>query len=773
MSSLNRHCRTFLPLVLSLTAPLLAQKGGHEALDFEQILTKPGDFVPKPPRAGLLPGETKAVWRAMEVPGNIEVVDRYELQTRGTQRLFHGGRLRAALRAAGSNIEEGGSVPPFDFVSADTIRVVTADGVFHWKLGSDQAERILLTFPAARASAIAPKDAAVAGIVDDDLFVRARDGVARRITWDGAHEELEYGLAAHRAEFGIQSGLFWSPDGQRLAFYREDKRTIAPYPYAEVLGEAPAPIHGRYPMAGDRHSRVQVGVYDVGEQSVRYLESRRDEDTYWTNVTFSTDGNSIYVALVHRNQSQCDLVEFDAISGKERRVLLSESDPEWVEPEHGPRFLADGTFLWLSSRGGFRQLWRHAADGAVLWPETTARFDIRSILAIAPDETRLWIEGSGEDPRENHVFEVWLGRPDPPISLSARAKEKCVTSWGRGWHTATVRADGTILDTMSSLQTPDMVSVLPPEGGRWILGAAADPYARFAVGRQEFFTVQTGDGATLHAHAILPPYPDPLRKSPILLYVYGGPHVQLVRNVFGGGASPWLHYMASRGYVVIRCDGRGTPGRGIEFEQAIFRHLGELEVLDQLAAVDTAAKLFPFADRERVGVHGWSYGGYMTLRLMTMSPTTFRCGVSGAPVTDWTQYETGYTERYMDTPTENPDGYASAAVLPYVDRLAGRLLLVHGTNDQTVMWSHAMRFLGAAIAADKLVDFMAYPMDLHGLRGASRVHFQRLMTRYFEEHLPAPTQIRPSPVSESREGGDGDSDDTNRQGDDEAKSKRG
>ncbi|MFO1052476.1 MAG: prolyl oligopeptidase family serine peptidase [Planctomycetota bacterium] len=737
-------------ILATVATPLAAQKGGHEELTLDAILEHPEDFVPKLPRCGFLPGEMTAVYQVSEVPGKIEVVDRFDVKTRGTTRLFHGDQIREALRAGGASIEQGGTVPPFTFQSLSRVRVETRDGVYDWTPGTPKAERTLELFPKASASAIAPGDVAVAAIVDGDLSVRGADGKLARVTWDGHAEDIEYGGAAHRSEFGITGGLFWDAQGRRLAFYREDKTGIPLYPYADYTTTPPKPVHGRYPMAGGPNSRVTVGVYDRTDGSLRYLETVGDPDVYWTNITFDRSGEKVIVALVTRSQQQCDLVEFDAHTGKRLHTLLTETDPEWVEPENPPVFLPDGSFLWLSSRDGYRRIWHHAADGTMVWPENEGRFDVRSIVHVAADGSKLWLSASGPDPRENHLYEVRIGRPMPVMALNAQAKMKSLTNWGRGWHDAEVRDDGVVLDKWSSMQSPGMVTVLTPDGGRWIVGAAADPLVRYQVGRNEFFTVETADGATLQAHAILPPFPDVLRKAPILLYVYGGPHLQMVRDTWAGGANLWLQYMASRGYLVIRCDGRGTPCRGIEFEQAIHRHLGEIEVFDQLSAIDTAAKLFPFADRSRVGVHGWSFGGYMTLRLLTMAPGEFTCGVSGAPVTDWRQYETGYTERYMDTPEENPDGYENSSVLPFVKNLKDHLLLVQGTDDKTVMWSQSMNFLQRCIDQQKLIDFMAYPMELHGLKGKSKQQFYRLMTRYFEEHLPAPIPMRTLPPAPAK-----------------------
>jgi dipeptidyl-peptidase-4 len=310
-----------------------------------------------------------------------------------------------------------------------------------------------------------------------------------------------------------------------------------------------------------------------------------------------------------------------------------------------------------------------------------------------------------------------------------------------GFHSCKVSETGWILDSWSQLYHPGLVQVFQPGARRWFVHQEMDPLAGWARPTHRLFQVEAEDGTPLHGHVMFPAKVDNIRKAPVLLYVYGGPHSQLVQHRWLGGANLWLYHMASRGYVVVRLDGRGTSGRGIDFAQAIHRGVGEIEVIDQLAALEHIRQNYPFADVDRVGVHGWSYGGYMTLRLMLMAPEQFHVGIAGAPVTDWSQYETGYTERYMDTPQENPEGYASSSVLPYVGNLQGRLMVVHGTDDKTVMWSHAMRFLDACIDQGKPVDFMAYPMQQHGLRGKARAHFSRKMTDYFLEHLPLPEPL--------------------------------
>lgn len=724
----------------ALCGPARSQEA-RAPIPLEVAVDQPGRLVPRLPEFGIVPGTPArlfSITRA-EAEGQQDRVDAMDPATKAREALFDAATLNAALAAAGAQVENPARVPQFSFADASTVRVELGGVVYGWPIGAEKAEARLVVPANAGAQAIAPGDAAVAAIVAHDLVVRSADGDTRRVTFDGRPQDIVYGGAAHRAEFGIKDGLWWDASGRRLAFSREDMRPIDVYPYADYRTLPAQPEHGRYPMAGRTHSRVQIGVFDREAMRLVYLEGDPDADVYWTNVTFSPDGAQVYVALVDRAQSNMELCRFDAETGARLDVLLRESSPRWIEPEHGPIFLPDGeSFLWFSSMDGHRHLYRHALDGKLLHRETHGPFDIRSLVRISPDASTAYVMAGGADPCHQHLFHVRLGAPTPPMQLDSNpeAKLRGLTQYGPGFHLCEVADDGTILDAWSSLDRPGYLFVHLPDGTRELLAQAEDPLAPYLIGNQQRFTVEAEDGTTLHGHVLLPPRPTRRSRHPVLLYVYGGPHAQLVQERWQGGASPWLQFMASQGYVVVRLDGRGTPHRGIGFEQAIHRHLGELEVLDQVRALEWVRANVPYADLDRTGVHGWSYGGYMTLRLMLLEADRFVCGVSGAPVTDWARYETGYGERYMDTPQENPEGYEASSVLPLAGRLKGQLLLVHGTDDKTVMFSHSMAFLRAAIDAGKDLDFMAYPMALHGLRGADRAHFQRKMTAFFAEHLP-------------------------------------
>ena len=638
---------------------------------------------------------------------------------------------RAALQAIGKPAPAKGKAafPAWSWVDATTLRLATADAIYYWHPGEEQAQRVLplpLQGADRARTAIAPDDQHLAFVRDEDLVVAGRDGAQRRITWDGS-EDIVYGGGAHREEFGIQGGLFWSPTGNRLAFYREDQRPIALYPYQDPTAMPPHAVHGRYPMAGRADSIVQVGVYDVASRSLRWLENDPTQDLYWTNVTFSPDGSSVYVALVNRGQDHLDLARFDATTGARLGTVLQEDNPHWIEPEHGPRFLADGRFLWWSSRDGHRHLYLHDTDGRQLLQITRGTFDVQELLGFNADQTALWFHASGEDPRMRHLFAAKLDGSD--IKQLTR---------DRGTHHCALSPDGSYaLDTWSNFETPASQQFVDLAGGAAppaAIPAPPNPLAKVQLPSQRAFQVKADDGTVLYGHLLLPADLDETKRYPVLLYVYGGPHAQLVTDSYLGGAPLWLAALANDGYIVCRLDNRGTPNRGIEFEQAIHRQLGTVEVQDQLKGVDWLVQQ-SFVDPARIGVHGWSFGGYMTLRLMLLAPERFACGVAGAPVTDWAMYETGYTERYMDTPAENPDGYKGSSCLPLAGKLKGRLLLVQGTDDKTVMWAHSLQFVDRSVDAGVLLDYFPYPMQVHGLVGRDRVHFMRLLKDHLDRYL--------------------------------------
>ncbi len=727
--------RALLVTSLSLAAGLGAQvhqdrpaRAGHP-LTLDRILDNPRSLMAPLPTVQWIPGtDSFSMLRPGASPDQQLVVA--FAASGGHRDLFDLERFRVAMAAAGmpgaKNLK--GLPAAFGWVDRNTLRVQAPDGVYHWDVNGAAAVRRLSLPPGAGSVTCSKRDTRAAYLLNHQLFVQEGTERYAMVTEDGS-EDVVYGGAAHRAEFGIHDGLWWGPNERYLACYREDLSPIAIYPYADHTVMPPKRIHGRYPMAGQVHSAVKVGIYDTEGRSLHYLEAEttadgKAKDVYWTNVTFGPKGEKIYVAIVNRDQDHMDLVRFDLATGRREKILFSEEDKEWIEPEQGPIFLPDksGRFLWFSPRDGYRHLYLYDPDGTLVRQVTRGSFDVRQLVSLAGGKA--FVMASGTNPLEMHLFEV---------DMESRENSMLRRTVDPGWHSCQVSESGSfVLDHFSNLETPGVLKDLSRDGTSLHRMAAGNRIQNLPP--QEFFQVTAKDGTQLHGHLFLPPGLDKGRRYPLLLYVYGGPHSQLVRNAFLGGGNLWLAYMATRGVLVARLDGRGTDNRGIEFCQKVFRKLGLLEVEDQVAAVKELLKR-PYVDGNRIGVHGWSYGGYMTLSLMVRHPDLFLCGAAGAPVTDWAQYETGYTERYMDTPRQNPKGYEDTTVLPLAKNLKGRLLILHGTNDKTVMWSHSLAFVDRCIDAGVLLDYMPYPMQEHGIRGKDRKHLYRLLTRFFEERL--------------------------------------
>ncbi len=625
-----------------------------------------------------------------------------------------------------------------------------AGGLFELDLERSTLRRLLDLPDDAEAQSVSPDHKQAAYSKDKNVFVRKPDGTVFQVTQDG-FEFLTYGLSVSRVEFGIKDGLWWDPTSRRLGFYSEDLRPILPYPFIDWKPRPAKHVLGRYPMAGQAGSSVRVGVYDSHTDEIVWLATDPTVDEYLTNVTWGPKGESIYVAHVNRAQNAMQLVRYDATTGKKVATLFEETDEQWVEPEHGPIFLPDdsGRFLWFSPRDGFNHLYLYTGDGHLLQQVTKGKFDVASFLEWRKGHPgEFFFTATGKDPRDMHLF---LGRIVPPkaqVEFTNPTDAKIAFEDGQtfrqvttepGQHSPVISPNGdAVLDTWSRLGALPQTDVIAVDTGKaTTVNRSRSPLTDYALGEESFFQTKTDDGQDLYGYMIAPPERQEGKKYPVLLWVYSGPHSQFVKNEFMGGlgaSNLWLHYMATHGFVVLRVDGRGTLNRGINWVQCIHRHLGDLEVKDQVAALDKVISM-GFADPDRVGVHGWSYGGFMTLSLVTKAPKRFKAAVAGAPVTDWRYYETGYGERYMDRPQENEKGYDQADPGRHIKDLQARLLVVHGSGDKTVVWQNTLDFLEKSIQAGKDVEYFVYPGRLHGLRGKDRQHFMRKMTAFFQRNL--------------------------------------
>lgn len=569
---------------------------------------------------------------------------------------------------------------------------------------------------------------AVAYVLDGNLFVSVPgEEEARQITSDGS-ADIAYGEAAHRSEFGIKKGIFWSNDGSNVAFYRIDQHSIPDYPLVDQQVVPATTNNIRYPMAGRASQEVTIGVYDLASSELAYLDTSEPEDEYLTNLTWAPNDSMIYLAVVNRDQNHMWLKRYDAISGEFEKLFFEETDEQYVEPEHGVMFHPENEnrFLWFSERDGWQHLYQYHTQGPMISQVTKGEFDVTEFHGFVPKSNSILVSSKEVSPLETHLYRVNL-----------EDGESTILTTEEGSHSATLSPSGDrFLDSWSSIETPWNIQVAATKQGKVQeeLYQADNPFDEMSVGTMEMVKLTAEDGTPLYGRVIKPVGFDSEQQYPAIVYVYGGPHVQLVENRWLGGASMYLYYLAQQGYVVWTLDNRGTPGRGIDFEQAVHRQLGTKEIEDQITGA-TYLKSLPYVDAERVGVHGWSYGGFMTTNLMTRTPGVFKVGVAGGPVIDWSLYEVMYGERYMDTPEQNPEGYEEALLTNYADDLEGKLLIIHGQQDDVVVPQHSFQYIRRCVELGKQVDYFPYPTHPHNVRGRDRMHLLEKITLYFDENL--------------------------------------
>ncbi len=541
-------------------------------------------------------------------------------------------------------------------------------------------------------------------------------------------EDVCYGQVVHRHEFGIQRGTFWSPDGKKLAFYRKDESMVTDYPLVDVSQRVAELKSIKYPMAGMASHHATVGIYDLSTGETVYLNTGKPEDRYFTNLTWTPDGQSLLVAEVNRGQNHMQMKRYNASSGQLMKVLFEERDEQWVEPMNPPYFLPSQPeqFIWQSERDGFNHLYLYNLSGKMLKQLTRGTWEVSKLLQVSSNGQRVYVETTKDSPIERHVYEVEV----------KSGKMKKLTH-APGVHQVQVSDDGKFLiDHYSSLDVPGRTLLCTGQGKELaVLDEAKNPYEGVALGDIQLLTLKTKDGKhDLHARMVLPLGFDANKKYPVIVYVYGGPHSQMVMNKWQGGVRGWQLYMAQQGYIAFTLDNRGTYHRGDAFTQSIHRQLGKLEVEDQMQGVEYLRSL-PYVDAERIGVHGWSYGGFMTLSMMTKHPEVFQVAVAGGPVIDWRWYEIMYGERYMDAPEENEQGYAEASLLEQAKNIKGRTLVIHGSMDPVVVWQHSLQFVRQCVKAGVQIDYFPYPAHEHNVLGKDRVHLMQKVSQYFEDFL--------------------------------------
>ena len=559
---------------------------------------------------------------------------------------------------------------------------------------------------------------------DNNIVWIDGDGKEQKVT-DFADKNIVCGQSVSRNEFGISGGLFPSPDNTLLAFYQKDETNVTTFPLLDITSRTGSLVEIKYPMNGMASEHVKLGVYDTTTQKVTYLNvTDFDEERYLTNITWSPDSKVIYVQVLNRAQKEMHLNAYCAKTGAFIKTILTEKNDRWIEPQNLLYFIDNDRFIYTTdNRDGYKNLYLHTLSKGTTKRLTVVDADVEY---VAHNDKSVFYYSAELSPVEQHLF-----------SISLRGGKARQLTRGEGWHNCTISSDGKhFSDNYSSLNVPRVVAIGSTDGKFYReVFRAEDPSKGFNYSTIELGSVKSADGKYDNHYRLIKPLDfDENKKYPVILYVYGGPHSQLVRNSFQAQLRRWEMYMAQRGYVVFVMDNRGTLYQGTEYEKAIHRQCGKCEMEDQMAGLQWLLS-HKWADKERVGVHGWSYGGFMTISLMTHYPEVFKVGVAGGPVIDWKWYEVMYGERYMDTEKSNPEGFAATSLIPQAKNLKGKLLICQGAIDDVVVWQHSLSFVDACIDANVPVDYFPYPRSKHNVRGKWRVHLMQKVTDYFEDYL--------------------------------------
>ena len=593
------------------------------------------------------------------------------------------------------------------------------------------------------------KSGAMAILRGKNLFLRL--GMKEwQLSKDGSRE-IVYGQSVHRDEFGIHKGTFFSNDGTKLAFYRMDQSMVVDYPqvtipeidyfnHPETQTCSAIAAPDKYPMTGETSHEVTVGVFDSATGKTVYLKAGDPKDRYFTNISWSPDDKTIYMFELNRDQNDCRLVSYDATTGEKTGELYRETDEKYVEPQHPIVFLPwdNSQFIMQSQKDGYNHLYlctlgkhgsrmAHNTESLEIKQLTQGKWVVLDVLGFNTKRKSIIIASNEISPIQRNLFAV-------DVKTGKRTR---VDETGDGWHNGMLSESGAfIFDKYSSPNVPNNIAIVNTENGKkFSYFRAEDPWNGYNVPEYSCGTVKAADGETdLYWRMVKPTNFDPKKKYPTIVYVYGGPHAHNVDARWHYSSRSWETYMAQNGYLLFILDNRGSENRGKAFEQATFRQLGQEEMKDQMKGVEYLKSL-PYVDADRIGVHGWSFGGFMTISLMTNYPDVFKVGVAGGPVIDWHWYEVMYGERYMDTPQTNPEGYKKTSLLYKAKDLKGKLQIITGDNDATVVPQHCLTFIKACIAAGTQPDFFVYPGEPHNMRGHQSTHLHERISQYFFDYL--------------------------------------
>ena len=617
--------------------------------------------------------------------------------------------------------------PNFSWLDANTLVIARQGTVYHIDVVKKQVKQ-KFTFPKGAANETYSKAGnRYAYTIGNNLYYMDERGNSYTVTAD-EDKNIVNGQVVSRNEFGITGGIFWSPDGKKLGFYRKDESQVTNFPLLDINTRTGELKEIKYPMAGMKSELVSLGVYDIASAKTIFLDVNDfGREQYLTGITWAPESDMVYIQVLNRGQNHMRLNKYDASTGKFIATLFEEKSNTYVEPQSGLVFLANNPKQFIYStnnRDGFMNLYLHDVNGKLIRRLTDVDADVEFVAADAAGKYVYYLS-SEISPVEKQLFRV---------EVKSGKKNRLTTE--EGWHNITMSGDcAYFIDNYSSIKVPRNVD-LTTNAGKVVrrLQEVENPNKDYNFGEITLGTIKADDGSDLYYRLIKPMDFDPNKKYPVIHYVYGGPHTQLVTNTWNASLRMWEMYMAQHGYVVFVIDNHGTPNRGKAFEDIIHRQCGQVEMKDQVKGIEWL-KSFPWVDANRIGVHGWSYGGFMTISLITNYPDIYKVAVAGGPVIDWKWYEVMFGERYMDTPQENPEGYAKTSLIAKAKDLKGKLLICQGAVDPVVVWEQSLSFIRECIKNNVQVDYFPYPCAEHNVMGRDRIHLMQKVTNYFEDYL--------------------------------------
>ena len=571
---------------------------------------------------------------------------------------------------------------------------------------------------------ICEKTMRVAYTIDNNLYVSDK---GKQIQITDNPEGVVAGQSVHRNEFAIDGGIFWSPDGSKLAYYSMDESMVTDYPLVDITKRIATAKPIKYPMAGMTSHQVTLHVYDMKTGSDLIVKTGEPVEQYLTAITWNPDNKRVYIGVLNRGQNDLKFNEYSAITGDFIQTIFEDTDEQFVEPQGPAYFLPNNTdqFIWKAQRDGYYHLYLYTISKGTCRQLTQGEFVITDFNGFSKDGSKIYYRSTEVSPLERHCY-----------MMDIKSGQVTKLTKEHGTHDVTPSKSGKyFIDTYSSTDVPLNID-LQDLKGKFVsrLHEAENPFKDYNIGETTIGTLKAEDGQTLYTRLIKPYNFDSSKKYPVVVYVYGGPHAQLITDSWTAGAGIYLNYLAQEGFLVFTLDNRGSADRGEAFEQCIHRQCGQLEMRDQMTGIEWL-KTLPYVDADRIGSDGWSYGGFMSTSLKINHPEVFKVSVAGGPVLDWKYYEIMYGERYMDTPEENPEGYELTCLENKTDKLEGKLLMIHCTTDPVVVWQHSLVFVENCIHNGKLLDYFVYPGHDHNVYGMDRAHLIMKITQYFKDNL--------------------------------------